>query len=205
MSSARLFALLLPVLGVTALAQEAPAYKNTDLPFQKRADDLLSRMTLEEKVSQMMNDSPAIDRLGIPAYNWWNECLHGVARAGRATVFPQTIGMAATWDTDLLCRVCRRHLRRGPRQVQRVRPPRQARHLPGPDLLDAEHQPVPRSALGPRHGDLRRRSVPDRPHGASRSSRACRATTRSTSRPSPPPSTTRSTAGPSRCATSSTR
>ena len=64
-------------------------------------DDLLSRMTVEEKVSQMMNDSPAIERLGIPAYNWWNECLHGVARAGRATVFPMPIGLAATWDPEL--------------------------------------------------------------------------------------------------------
>ena len=62
-------------------------------------------MTLEEKVSQLMNDSAAIDRLGIPAYNWWNECLHGVARAGRATVFPETIGLAATWDTELVFRV----------------------------------------------------------------------------------------------------
>jgi len=52
-----------------------------------------------------MNDSAAIDRLGIPQYNWWSECLHGVARAGRATVFPETIGLAATWDTDLLFRV----------------------------------------------------------------------------------------------------
>jgi beta-glucosidase-like glycosyl hydrolase len=59
---------------------------------------MLSRMTLEEKVSQLMSDSPAIERLGIPAYNWWNECLHGVARAGRATVFPEPIGLAATWD-----------------------------------------------------------------------------------------------------------
>jgi beta-glucosidase len=62
-------------------------------------------MTLEEKAGQMMNDAPAIDRLGVPAYNWWNECLHGVARAGRATVFPQAIGLAATWDTDLIHRV----------------------------------------------------------------------------------------------------
>jgi len=61
-------------------------------------------MTLEEKVSQMMNDAPAIDRLGIPAYNWWNECLHGVARAGIATVFPQAIGMAATFDADAMYR-----------------------------------------------------------------------------------------------------
>jgi beta-glucosidase len=55
---------------------------------------------LEEKVSLMLYDSPAIERLGIPAYNWWNECLHGVARSGLATVFPQAIGMAAMWDTD---------------------------------------------------------------------------------------------------------
>ncbi len=75
------------------------------MPFDRRAADLVKRMTLEEKVSQMMNDSVAIPRLGIPAYNWWNECLHGVARAGKATVFPETIGLAATWDSDLLFRI----------------------------------------------------------------------------------------------------
>jgi len=107
MSTARLpYTRLIWIAALTAplLAQDLPAYKNLDLPFDKRADDLLARMTLEEKVSQLMNDSPAIDRLGVPAYNWWNECLHGVARAGRATVFPETIGMAATWDTDFLFR-----------------------------------------------------------------------------------------------------
>ncbi len=104
MSTARLFASLIPILAVSAFAQETPAYKNTNLAFEKRADDLLSRMTLEEKISQMMNDSVAIDRLGIPAYNWWNECLHGVARSGRATVFPEAIGLAAMWDTGLLFR-----------------------------------------------------------------------------------------------------
>jgi beta-glucosidase len=80
-------------------------YKNPNVATEQRIDDLVSRMTLEEKVSQLMNDSPAIDHLGIPAYNWWNECLHGVARAGRATVFPEAIGLAATWDTDLMLRV----------------------------------------------------------------------------------------------------
>ena len=80
-------------------------YKDPKQPFEKRVDDLLSRMTLEEKASQLLSDSPAIDRLGVPAYNWWNECLHGVARAGIATVFPETIGIAATWDTGLLFRV----------------------------------------------------------------------------------------------------
>ena len=62
------------------------------------AKQLVSQMTLEEKMSQMVYQSPAIERLGIPAYNWWNEALHGVARAGVATVFPQAIGLAATFD-----------------------------------------------------------------------------------------------------------
>jgi beta-glucosidase len=85
-------------------SQSVPVYRNPDAPLEKRVEDLLSRMTLEEKVSQMMNASAAIERLDVPAYNWWNECLHGVARAGRATVFPEPIGLAATWDTDLIFR-----------------------------------------------------------------------------------------------------
>jgi len=82
-----------------------PAWRNPDLPPAERARDLVGRMTLSEKVSQMMHDAPAIERLGVPAYNWWNECLHGVGRAGVATVFPQAIGMAAAWNDDLLHRV----------------------------------------------------------------------------------------------------
>jgi len=77
-------------------------YKNPDLPIEKRVDDLVSRMTLEEEASQMGYASPAIPRLDIPYYNWWSEGLHGFGRAGRTTVFPQAIGAAATWDTDLL-------------------------------------------------------------------------------------------------------
>ncbi|NJD01136.1 MAG: glycoside hydrolase family 3 protein [Ruminiclostridium sp.] len=84
---------------------EIPAYKNQNLPFEERARDLVSRMTLEEKTTQMLYDAPAIPRLGIPSYNWWNEALHGIARAGTATVFPQAIGMAATFDEDLLFKV----------------------------------------------------------------------------------------------------
>ena len=80
-------------------------YKDTSLPIEKRVDDLVSRMTLEEKVSQMMNAAAPIERLGVPAYDWWNEALHGVARAGYATVFPQAIGLAATWNEDLIRRV----------------------------------------------------------------------------------------------------
>ena len=80
-------------------------YLDSNLPLEQRVNDLVSRMTLEEKVSQMQDVAPAIPRLGIPAYNWWNEGLHGVARSGNATVFPQAIGLAATWDTDLIHRV----------------------------------------------------------------------------------------------------
>ena len=82
-----------------------PLYLDTKQPFDVRAADLVAQMTLEEKVSQMRHDAPAIERLGIPKYNWWNECLHGVGRAGVATVFPQAIGLAATWNTDLIAEV----------------------------------------------------------------------------------------------------
>ena len=81
---------------------DMPAYKNENLSFEERAKDLVSHMTLEEKVTQMLHSAPAIPRLGIQAYNWWNEALHGVARAGVATMFPQAIGMAATFDEKLI-------------------------------------------------------------------------------------------------------
>jgi beta-glucosidase len=102
----RLFILLALAAAMGALALPAsaqtPAYRNESLSFEARTADLVSRMTLEEKVSQMKDVAPAIDRLGVPAYNWWNEALHGVARSGLATVFPQAIGMAATWDAPLI-------------------------------------------------------------------------------------------------------
>jgi beta-glucosidase len=86
-----------------AAAQGAdPPYLNPDLSVDERADDLVSRMTAEEKIAQLMNAAAAIPRLGIPQYEWWNEALHGVARAGAATVFPQAIGMAASFDTALM-------------------------------------------------------------------------------------------------------
>ena len=87
---------------------EAPvSYKflDTNLSFEERVDDLVSHMTLDEKIGQLNYDAPAIERLSIPAYNWWNECLHGVGRAGMATVFPQAIGMAATWNKDLMFQI----------------------------------------------------------------------------------------------------
>lgn len=93
------------------LASVMSAQENTlpfmdpHLPTAQRVEDLLGRLTLDEKIGQMMHASPAIERFGIPEYSWWNECLHGVARAGLATVFPQAIGLGATWDEDLMFRV----------------------------------------------------------------------------------------------------
>ena len=87
---------------LTACQPKKAAYWDTNLSFEERAADLVSLMTLEEKVAQMHYTSPAIDRLGVPEYNWWNECLHGVARSGLATVFPQSIGMAAMWDDQAM-------------------------------------------------------------------------------------------------------
>jgi beta-glucosidase len=100
----RLF-LLLAFLPILSRAQSTPPYLDPSLPIDQRVNDLVSRLTLEEKISQMQDAAPATPRLNIPAYNWWNEGLHGVARSGTATVFPQAIGLAATWDTDLLHRV----------------------------------------------------------------------------------------------------
>ena len=97
----RLLALLFSAATLTINAQTLP-YQNPQLTPQQRADDLLGRLTLDEKVRLMMDSSPAIARLGIPQFQWWNEALHGVGRNGYATVFPITMGMAASWDDELL-------------------------------------------------------------------------------------------------------
>lgn len=120
MKLSRIFRFALPTILVTvaatALAAFAPAaaagadeqkppHLNPNLPIEVRVNDLVGRMTLDEKISQTLNNAPAIERLGIPAYEWWNEALHGVARAGTATVFPQAIGLAAMWDDNHLFKV----------------------------------------------------------------------------------------------------
>lgn len=92
---------LLLGFGFTAFAQQYP-FQNPKLSAEQRADDLLGRLTLKEKVSLMMHQSPAIERLGIPSFQWWNEALHGVGRNGKATVFPITMAMAASFDDALL-------------------------------------------------------------------------------------------------------
>lgn len=88
-------------------AQESNMFPYLDhtQPLSVRVDDLVSRLTLKEKIAQMGSDAPAIDHLNIPAYNWWNEALHGVGRAGIATVFPQAIGLASTWNTALILKM----------------------------------------------------------------------------------------------------
>ncbi|MFH1068030.1 MAG: glycoside hydrolase family 3 C-terminal domain-containing protein [Candidatus Glassbacteria bacterium] len=96
---------LLVAIFAGCLKRERYSFQDASLPVEARVADLVSRMTVDEKISQTSFESPAIERLGIPAFNWWNECLHGVARAGVATVFPQAIGLAATWDTEMMRRV----------------------------------------------------------------------------------------------------
>ena len=100
----KLLTILFAAAALTANAQQLP-YQNPQLTAEQRADDLLSRLTLNEKVKLMMDTSPAIPRLGIPQFQWWNEALHGVGRNGYATVFPITMGMAASWDDELLHQV----------------------------------------------------------------------------------------------------
>ena len=100
---------MLSALALSAHAQQPASqllpYQNPNLSAEARANDLLSRLTLEEKTKLMMDASPAISRLGIPQFQWWNEALHGVARNGYATVFPITMHMASSWDDALLYQV----------------------------------------------------------------------------------------------------
>jgi beta-glucosidase len=86
----------------TTSGKVQPAYLDPSLPVEQRVDDLISRMTIEEKTSQLVNQARAIPRLGVPKYDWWSEALHGVARAGVATVFPEPIGLAASFDPELI-------------------------------------------------------------------------------------------------------
>ncbi len=199
-------AAMIACASATSFAQSAKPlpYLDPSLPAQQRAADLVHRMTLDEKVAQMGSAAHAIPRLGVPAYNYWNEALHGVARAGYATMFPQAIGMAATWDAPLLHQIGdvistearaknNDALRHGNHDIYY-----------GLTFWSPNINIFRDPALGPRPGDLRRRSVPHRPAWPSTSCAACRATTRSTSRSSPRPSTSPCTPGRKTSATNST-
>ena len=99
------YALSIPAQTGSPCSPSPCLYQNSSAPISARVHDLIGRMTLDEKISQMVNRAAAVPRLGIPEYNWWNEGLHGVARDGYATNFPQSIGLAATWDTQLMDQV----------------------------------------------------------------------------------------------------
>src|SRR5580698_3169293 len=93
---------LLAVASCAGQSAANPVYLDPSKPIEARVDDLVGRMTLEEKASQLVNQARAVQHLNIPAYDWWSEALHGVARAGTATVFPEPIGLAATFDDSLI-------------------------------------------------------------------------------------------------------
>lgn len=97
-----LFPLIILFIGTFVSAQQNLKYLNPDLPVEERVNDLISQMTLTEKVSQLVHTASAIPRLNVPEYNWWNECLHGLARTGYATVFPQSLTIASSFDTNLI-------------------------------------------------------------------------------------------------------
>ena len=97
-----IFPALLLMITIVGEAQDGPPFRNKNLSVDERISSLLGSLSLEEKISLLGYQSKAVSRLNIPAYNWWNEALHGVARAGKATIFPQAIGMAASFDPDLL-------------------------------------------------------------------------------------------------------
>src|SRR5262249_5213134 len=96
------FSLAAMIVSAAAQNSSAPLYMDPSQPVDARVDDLIKRMTLEQKASQLINQSRAIPDLEVPAYDWWSEALHGVARAGTATVFPEPIGLAATFDDKLI-------------------------------------------------------------------------------------------------------
>src|SRR6187402_363104 len=98
----RLLMAALLICSFTAFAQQQPVFRDASQPIGVRVNDLLKQLSDSEKVSLLGYRSQPVDRLSIPAYNWWNEALHGVARAGEATMFPQAIGMAATFDDQRL-------------------------------------------------------------------------------------------------------
>ena len=153
--------------GGEAGAEKAPLWKDAAQPMESRVRDLVGRMTLEEKARQVCNVAPAITRLGLPAYDYWNESLHGIGRNGIATVFPQAIGMAASFDPALLHTVADAIATEGRAKNREYTGSAQRRQhqLLRAVLLVAEHQHISRPALGPRTGDLRRGHFSDGENG----------------------------------------
>ncbi len=149
-------AVLMALLAMPVHSQtpSEPAYRDPSLPIEKRVDDLVSRMTLDEKAQQMQRTAPEIPRLGVPSYDWWSEALHGVSRSGVATVFPQAIGMAATWDDTLIHAEGETIATEGRARYNEAQREGNHNHFLRHRFLVAQHQHLPRSALGPRPGNL---------------------------------------------------
>ena len=145
---------LLTVSGLFAQNVEQPAYLNPGLPPEQRAADLVHRMTVEEKVTQLTNMSRAIPRLNIPFYDWWSESLHGVARNG-TTEFPEPVGLASTFDTDAIHKMAIAIGTEGRIGLRQGHTRRARSYLRRAGFLGAEHQHLSRSSLGPRTGNLR--------------------------------------------------
>lgn len=140
-------------------------YLDKTLSFEERAKDLVSRMTLDEKASQLTYHSAAVERLGIPAYNWWNEALHGVARAGTATVFPQAIGLAAMFDREQMHKVGEVISTEGRAKYNAYTSEEDRDIYKGAHFLESQRQYLPGSPLGARPGNLWRGSLSHRQAG----------------------------------------
>ena len=139
-------------LGMLPVSAQQLPYQNSQLPAAQRADDLLKRLTIDEKVNLMMDTSPAIPRLGIPQFQWWNEALHGVGRNGFATVFPITMAMAASWDDALLHQVFTAVSDEARAKAQQAKRSGDIKRYQS--LSFWTHQHLPRPTLGTRTGDL---------------------------------------------------
>ena len=177
-----LFSVILFLYAGNARPQGVPGpvkYTDASLSVEERVNDLVSRLSLKEKVLQMQNNAPAIGRLGIPAYNWWSECLHGVARNGIATVFPQAIRLffrkagGYSKTTQAVGAQRRTHRLVVEDAFSWLIAPRSRSHqpgdqvlldLPGADVLVAKHQHFQGSPLGTRAGNLWGRSFPHQPY-----------------------------------------
>ena len=154
-----------PAAGIIPTVKDPPIYQDPDRPMDARIDDLIRRMSLQEKVSQMTSKSAGIARLHLLPYDYQNECLHGVAGNGRATVFPQTLGNAASFDEALVGKMAESISIEGRAKHAEAASRGDYGCQPRVELLEPQREHLPRPALGSGTGDLRRRPLSDRYDG----------------------------------------